>query len=1370
MPVSIQSILNDLTGDLPLLSNLGVHVSLVDIMRDLGYGGAANFIDSVANVDNLITAILGIGSGTFDLGSFRLSGTSLSTASITQTQPGSPSSLATLEANVANAENVAASTGETLTLPILQSTTQTIQSFLEGNNPTLVSFAMPDFDFDVPYDNFVQVYGPLGVEFTGDIGIDIKLAVGMDTLGIQAATPFNTSKITQCFYIADSSQVKVSGEISAGVGLGVDLDDVASAEVDVSGGIEADVILSPYGADVQGKMRLLAGGSSFKFDTSGEIDASLFFHASAQVLGFTVWSYSYNLASWKLLDFNSATSTPQSPVLATPLGNGVLQLNYGANASDRQYGDIPTNNPDETFEVSPVEGTPGAVTVTASVNGTDLGTQQYTGVTLIVGNGAGDGNDSITIDPGVTAAVSLQAGNGDDTLQGGSGPTTLVGGSGNDLLEAGSGNTTIYGGKGSSTLLGGTGNDVMYASNASFTNYGGSVYIQGGSGNNTLYGSGGYDTLIGGSGGSVIYGEGGHDLIYGGISATGGNNPADGDLIYGDSPNQTMGGNDTIFSGDGPDTIYGGSGGNSITALGGNDLIYGGAGSNTIQGGSGNDTIYGGSGSYSINCGLGDDVIYGNGGSGTIHGGSGNDVINCASATSSVQIYGDSGSDTITGSNHGDTIYGGSGGSNVIYGGSGGNVIYGGGSGDLLYGGDGSNTIYGGPGSETLCGGAGTDVPSVPPLGPISSYSTATGSPASRGSNLLVGGSGPDMIYGDSSGHNTLEAGAGNDTLYAGTAGDYLAAGAGVDALYGGPGNDSFQLLFSPAGHQQPDTIVGGAGFNTLVLEAGAVDGSLAAGVTNFDLYLTHTAGTTDQYQALLYNLNSLQQNPNAAPIGLVNFSVPPDVEQVALEGGPGNNLIQVDRSVTRDMFLYGGPGNNTLIGGSGNDTLVGEPGNSVLWGGPGDSILYGGDLPSQDGVQYVSGTLTSNPQATGNSTLIAGSGNDELYAGDGNDVLIGGSAVLGQSQWSPGTGHIVAIPSSGQYQLIPGAGRDYLVGGAGNDLLISGTGQPGAILDAGSGNATLAADNFGMNYLQGGSGAQNLLVGGDLQNVIVAGSGTDTLVGGNNPGQWAAVQSAALASNVSLLPPSNVVPWDPNVEGLIQTLLSDQYTQPSGLTLSQQEHLAGLFLTVVNDLFAVEQSITQQLDAVLTLETVQGITPALYAQQVFLADQSFALATEQQYVDKQLGAQGFVDSLVGGAGNDTFYGSPDGSPSGSWLVGGTPSGSGNDASFNKFYYNPNDTIAGALGKDNILMLQGDGNIDLQHVVVNNGQDAVSVTMNGATRGAGQYRKCRWHQCRGRAVRQRQRRHDYRELRAMDGHEFVRAVRQRLGCGQCHQF
>ena len=81
--------------------------------------------------------------------------------------------------------------------------------------------------------------------------------------------------------------------------------------------------------------------------------------------------------------------------------------------------------------------------------------------------------------------------------------------------------------------------------------------------------------------------------------------------------------------------------------------------------------------------------------------------------------------------------------------------------------------------------------------------------------------------------------------------------------------------------------------------------------------------------------------------VGGIALTLPGDIPNIQLEGGPGNNFIQVDPSVTRNVTIYGGPGYNVLMAGSGNDNLIAGPGTAVLYGGTGDDTLYGGDLPN---------------------------------------------------------------------------------------------------------------------------------------------------------------------------------------------------------------------------------------------------------------------------------------------------------------------------------------------------------------------------------------------------------------------------------------
>jgi len=138
-----------------------------------------------------------------------------------------------------------------------------------------------------------------------------------------------------------------------------------------------------------------------------------------------------------------------------------------------------------------------------------------------------------------------------------------------------------------------------------------------------------------------------------------------------------LGGDDFVFGNGSDDTIYGGSGMDSLGGNDGDDLLYGqgdddwisgGAGRDNIFGGSGNDWIFGGEGADSINGGSGNDTLFGDYIVGStpekgwvnyddlIHGGAGND-----------QIMGAFGNDTLRGGTGEDVLFGGSG-DDVLFG------------------------------------------------------------------------------------------------------------------------------------------------------------------------------------------------------------------------------------------------------------------------------------------------------------------------------------------------------------------------------------------------------------------------------------------------------------------------------------------------------------------------------------------------------------------------------------------------------------------------------------------------------------------------------------------------------------------------------
>jgi Ca2+-binding RTX toxin-like protein len=209
----------------------------------------------------------------------------------------------------------------------------------------------------------------------------------------------------------------------------------------------------------------------------------------------------------------------------------------------------------------------------ATANAVDLGASNISNDALF--GGAGD--DSLNAGGGDNL---LQGNQGADTLTSGGGRDTIYGGQDNDQISTGAGlnfaqgnkgDDTINGGNGSDILLGGQGNDVLVGGD------GDGDYLDGNLGN---------DGLSGGSGNDQLYGEGGDDRIWG------------------------SGGSDTIIGGDGYDLFYGGDGDDSLSGGADDDEINGNNGNDTISGGDGDDLL-GMSGGDSVSGGLGNDQVVG---------------------------------------------------------------------------------------------------------------------------------------------------------------------------------------------------------------------------------------------------------------------------------------------------------------------------------------------------------------------------------------------------------------------------------------------------------------------------------------------------------------------------------------------------------------------------------------------------------------------------------------------------------------------------------------------------------------------------------------------------------------------------------------
>jgi Ca2+-binding RTX toxin-like protein len=1098
----IKPLADVLTAPLPVLSQLAGHnVDLVDLASALGFcsPSTADFINAVATF---------VGGGglnvptSMDLGSFTLDPTAAENAS----------SLGSL--NPATTNITSSYTGSPITgfqIPILSNPASAFQLLL-GKDIPLITYETPKLDLNFAFDEFFPIIGPLGADLAGQIGAQAQFGFGFDTSGLRqyAASNFrDPGLILNGFYVSDRAnpdgtgpvapQVQLYGSIAAYAAL-----DLGILEAGVGGGLFATVGFTVHDPSGTGKVHLDELSADIKkgtiFDASGALKAYL--NAFVKIdLGFLSKTWYFDIASVTLAQIGEpAPSTPPVPQLATQNG-GDLRLNIGPYAMQRLYGNTADGN--ETLTI-----TPGPNANSVYVSGFGVTNQEYDNVTQITGEGAA-GNDNITIDAGSGIDVNLATGGGTNKIDVQSaGNVTLTGGAGNDTLEVD--NAT------SANLIGGSGTEVLIVT---------------GSEPATLQAGSGKDALYGGSGaGQLLYGGSGTDLLVGGSGAN--------QILHGGSGTSTLvggsGAGQQLFGDTSNANLFGGTGSNqTLTAGAGNDYLYAGeADGQVLIGGIGNDILQVGWHLPNPNAAIsfsnmpvgaldpttGQPLQVGwhlqeqltakgwtvmNYTPGDANQGTGHAYVMRA-GTGNTLIIGGWGDDTIYGGSGNNTLYGGGGnGNKVLYAGVGATQMYGGGPGDNVNPSTGTHTLYGGSGNDVLYGGDGCNiVANATGTGLIN----AAGDSGDNGVNILVAGSGNSTLYSDSAGdhENTLIAGSGIDKLYAGgTSGDYLEAGSGVDSLYGGTGNDVFQLPFIPAGQQAatPDTMVGGYGLTTLLLkpvQTEMVNGQLTqvSLTTDSDIYLDSVAGTTNQFTAILHDLDT------GNLVGQVNFTMPNSVQRIALMGGLGDNQIAVDPSVQRGTFLYGGAGHNILIAPTGNNTLVGGSGTSVLEGGSGNDVLYGGAVPAvyqklintlgvPSGGSASGGAATANAlmtwlrqQPAGHNYLIAGAGNSQLYAGDGGDLLIGGNA------------HFNA--QTGQFVLDPGAGRDVFGGGKGNDLMIGGLGGAGDVMLAGSGNDVLIGGN-GENVLEGGSG-NDVLMGGSLINVMMsndASTSTSYLLGG---------------------------------------------------------------------------------------------------------------------------------------------------------------------------------------------------------------------------------------------------------------------------------
>ncbi|NEQ95341.1 MAG: DUF4347 domain-containing protein [Cyanothece sp. SIO2G6] len=395
-------------------------------------------------------------------------------------------------------------------------------SLLSGGDATLFTYELPILEFSqdfrvrlftygIPKLASFNVYGTAGFSARADLGF------GFDTYGIRQSidtgNPFYT---LDGFYLMDfdmEGNEKPEFELDGYIGLRGSID-VAVVEAGVEGriGLETDI-------DVQdiSKSVLTKDSDGYVINQEWVSDGKIRGSEIITMVGYREPGKSYDLGglenlfnidakvyaeafafidpaigkSWKPTLFNTTLYTASyeapnvRPTLAS-VSNGVLTLNAGNRAGDRQYGN--TEDGGENFYLYTDKST-GKVGVEF-----DGYYETFANVTKVVAYG-GEGNDTFDASRLDNVAVEFHGGNGADTLIAGSGQATFYGGDGADILDA-SRSTEI------ANLHGEGGNDKITGGSAADKLYGGSGddALSGGDGNDLLDGGDGADSISGGDG------------------------------------------------------------------------------------------------------------------------------------------------------------------------------------------------------------------------------------------------------------------------------------------------------------------------------------------------------------------------------------------------------------------------------------------------------------------------------------------------------------------------------------------------------------------------------------------------------------------------------------------------------------------------------------------------------------------------------------------------------------------------------------------------------------------------------------------------------------------------------------------------------
>ncbi len=909
----------------------------------------------------------------------------------------------------------------------------------------------------------------------------------------------------------------------------------------VEGGVGSDVIIGTAGTNtlIGGSGDEVIGGHGLRLqrDASSGRDANVTFvetidegiGGNNSITGdggsdiILAGAGSHNIASGEGSDviighYGQITATNLGTVL-TILGRNGAGPGNGDNTITAQHSAVIMggggNNTITTFDATspadPINNLPAITSLDRRM--VIFGANGYATVDLLVAGG-------IKIHQARTLVTEENAG-GNNNITTGDGDNVILGGAGNNTITTGNGNSVVLGHTGAVDLdrlatpnLFGRAPDVIgrYLGLDGSQLSGTTVTITVGNGNNVVMGGKGNNTIITGSGNNAVFGAAGS------VTRDGNNGNV---VLYAETLEETLGGNNTIRAGlgaFGANLIFGGAGNNQISAGHGANIVFGHLGLANLASfllytdpqradGSRPDLIaryVPERGSISpgavwpttgidqappvtmsaITVGRGNNFIFGGAGNNVISAGDGNNAIFGAAGAvtrgnvSKAVVYAQTIEENLGGTH---TILAGNG-TNLIFGGAGYNTISAGSRNNIVFGHLGvvNYSVLTSFTPEQRAFGEQPDLVGrvLPTIGNIAPRTTdpfvTLDQPLAVAGSTIRLGNGANIVFGGA-GDNTIVAGTGSNVIFG--AGGAVSRDTRTGSIFFAETLEENQggnnTIYAGLRAVTSQVIFGGPGTNTIQVGNGA------------NIVLGHLG----YVNAGVFNAFSTEQRLDGMNPDVVARIVP---ERGNITPATPNGWTGLDVAPTRGgSTITAGSGNNVIMGGAGDNTIYTGFGSNIVFGAAGQvsrdamtlKVIHASTVEETQGGFN---TLRLNPFGTNTQIAFGGPGGADIQTGYGRDIIFGhlGRVVTAQPDAAPAAG-------------------DLLTGILGGMVTLTGTIVPviGNILPATTGpfaglgtpptapRASIISGGEGNNIMFGGAGSNSITAGGG-DNIVFSSAG----------------------------------------------------------------------------------------------------------------------------------------------------------------------------------------------------------------------------------------------------------------------------------------